>query len=84
MSDLVSIHDEEDVLVGSGVLVTDYLVLTCAHVINTALGQAAEPAVGQWVKIRFNGAPGEDPCEACVDAVTSGSVRSSCPARRRR
>ncbi len=62
MSGVVSIHDDRDELAGTGVLVTDDLVLTCAHVVNVALGRDPErsdrPEKDSFVTIRFNDAPG--------------------------
>jgi hypothetical protein len=63
MSSIVSIHDDRDNLAGTGVLVTHTLILTCAHVVNIALGRSGtesqdRPKADSVVTIRFNGAPG--------------------------
>ena len=42
MSSVVSIHTLQGKVVGSGVIVADDLILTCAHVVNAALGRQRE------------------------------------------
>ena len=61
MSSVVSIHGVNGNLAGAGVIVAQELVLTCAHVVNTALGRAIEkqtrPDAESEVEIRFAGTP---------------------------
>ena len=62
MSSVVSIHTLKGKVVGSGVIVADDLILTCAHVVNAAIGRQQEdqtrPGAGDKVEIRFAASPG--------------------------
>ncbi|WP_346011042.1 trypsin-like peptidase domain-containing protein [Streptomyces sp. SID5606] len=52
----VSVYGQHG-LVGAGVLISDSLVLTCAHVVNSALGRsqfdASTPPTGEMVRLRM-------------------------------
>lgn len=61
MSSVVSVHALSGTLAGTGVVVTTELILTCAHVLNAALGRReklqSRPAETAEVDVRFNADP---------------------------
>jgi tetratricopeptide (TPR) repeat protein len=71
MSCIISAHELGGKLAGTGVIVAEDLVLTCAHVVNIALRRRGEeqarPAGDQEIEIRFAGAP-KTKLRATIDA----------------
>ncbi|MGX1322570.1 hypothetical protein AB7M17_006023 [Bradyrhizobium sp. USDA 377] len=63
MSSLVAIKNARDVVVGTGILVKADRVLTCAHVVNVALGrtssEASKPGPNVAVSLAFEVSPAE-------------------------
>ena len=62
MTCVVSVHDLRGRVAGTGVLVGQDLVLTCAHVVNDAMGRPIDdnsrPNADLEVEIRFAASPG--------------------------
>src|ERR1700678_2937373 len=62
MSILASIHSANGTFAGTGFVAAPGLILTCAHVVNTALGRrenaAERPDEKALVEVWFEGAPG--------------------------
>src|SRR5581483_1785584 len=50
---LVRIYDPDETIVGAGSLVGKRQVLTCAHVVNEALGRSGKPALKDRIKLDF-------------------------------
>ena len=80
MTCIVSVHDLRGKLAGTGILVAQDLVLTCAHVVNNALDgrridEQARPDANAEVEIRFQAAR-DVTCRAKID---SGSDAWSAP-----
>src|SRR5258706_11072276 len=69
-SSLIIVLGRDDNPVGCGVLIDSVHLLTCAHVVNVALGRGEEekgrPDESSRLKIRFHGSPGSDPIMARI------------------
>src|ERR1700730_17789790 len=80
MSSLVAIKNARDVVVGTGILVKADRVLTCAHVVNVALGrtssEASKPGPNVAVSLAFSPAEGRSAVVADEDGAWSAPPAS--------